>query len=492
MEILIPLVIEGVGLIICVAIGRRHKWALVPWLPTVALAAIGSVKFFMPAVAALQVPIFGIIASLGLLILAVPSVFFLIIAFIRLPVGAALNIRGAIAGTVLTFCILFVLTRTTGKKVEVTVLDAKGLPVAGVKVMFKGPTFFSFQNSVPAVTSTTDLYGTADAYLTSSDNWSAETITDDGTHCSVSVGPPMRQETLQAHPDYPLVTWEWSNKLDGWFYASAQTHVMPGEHPNLELHLRNMDQPVLPWVVEMAHRDIERVRLGQQDQRWVTISERSVERLEIVPDLLELIRTKPLHDDSTGDLLDEAGSILGIWGSAAFKGLDKAGNLPRDMFSAYQRVVISNHPTETEEAVDAGLKARLNDLTAQLVELSAPLWPTKGLVGIGRVGILATPYFPQIFSYLETLKEDDPHLSNEFQFFENLAWLKGDGSLEVDEVRPYFDNPNRVVAVSALLSVEWKIPRKELLARIQALSRPGDKSKIQWALGRFSDGGSQK
>lgn len=462
MEVLIPLVIEGVCLVICVAIGRRHKWALVPWLPALALSAIATVKFLMPAIAALHVPILGIIASAGMFLLAVPAVLFLVIAFIQLPVGAALNIRGAIAGAVLTFCILFALARTTGKRVEVTVLDAKGMPVAGVKVMFKGPTFFSFQNSVPSVASTTDLYGTADAYLASSDNWSAEADTVDGTHCSVAVGPQQWDRVLPGHSDYFILSLGWSNpKWGDWFASSAQAYVPEGGHENLEIHLRNVDETDLPWLVEMAHRDIERVRLGKQDQRLVTISERSVERLEIVPDLLELIRSKPLNDDSTSNLLNDAGNILGIWGNAAFNGLTKTENgNARDMFSAYQRMVISNHPTETPEDVDAGLKSRLNDFTAQLVDLSAPLWPTKGLVGIGKAGILAKPYFPQIFSYLETLKEDDPHLLNDFQFFEGLSYFKGDGALEVEEVRPYFDNPNRIVAVSALLSVKWKTPGK--------------------------------
>jgi hypothetical protein len=469
------------GLVIMMLVlGRRKRWGLVFWVPAITLPIIWSYALLSP------VPWRGNFSGpdggawgMGVgfyLMMAGPLVVLMaviwIAAIIKTPRGDAWNVMGGVLGALLTLAIWFGWHRVGTQETQIVVLDSHGMPVAGQKVEFHSYNQ-SLDGSKILGTGISNDLGIVSMHVPG-DNWSATTRTSDGTDCTVYYNSRPNQG-LHDHPDYAQYRWYWRNSTWGdWVYSSISIYRPPNSSRPMELRLRNADELYSVWILEMLKREVEAVRAGHQhDWRLADIG-RTDEMLDVIPEVLTLIRNKQLDNQDADALLDEIAERLGMAAAAVANYGPNAGESVTGPYRFLENWVKREAAVDGHAATSELIMERLQDLAGQWVETTKPNWPTDGPRNIEKLGQLMKPYYGEMLQVMQQMPGEG--FNKQIIF---LAVTRFGPKPDLDQMQPFFDSPDRMTAVTALASVKSKLSKDELLQRLNALSKPDKHSWVQ-------------
>lgn len=453
--------------------GRNRRWGLAVWLPAVTLPLAITAGLLREVPGKLVGPGsdtgFVAMSSGFYLILALPLILLCaavwVGALICWPRREARNWQGGISGILICATGLMALHSYEGYQAEVEVVDARGRPVPGQNVNFSHTSFVS-GSSRKLGSAVTNANGLAVLRVPRGSAWSAQTTTEDGTKCTVSI--VMNGGSYGATPDYRLTRWSWFNPKWGWA-SSVGVIQNVAEQRRLTLRLRNADEVVSKFVVATMRRQIALFGEGKPNHLDF---DTGPEKLEVLPDFLAMAKA---HSDlmaANTHLLDGfADALSGAFGVVASHDQPGAGSEIAISFAMLAKW-IGAEPKNAKPLIES----RLQGLAEELVNVSEPLWRANGPVGVGHLGRLAKPYAARMLSALEQMPADERRPVHSFAHALKII------DASVEQVAPFFDSKDRAVAVAALGSVSRKLAPDELQARLTALSRPGERDWIQRAI----------
>jgi hypothetical protein len=456
--------------------GRDKKWGMVIWLPAIVVPVYFAVSLLgvLPGKIAGPGPDTGAVGMASMFylfgtlpLLALLGGIFLLAVFLR-PRAAARNMFGAFGG--LCVCLVFAIgwNLQRNEQVEVIVLDEAGHPVSGPKVTFS---YMAFGIGKSLGSAITDKNGRAHVRAPRADNWSAETISADGTRCVT--GCSKQAPSLPGQPDLWIATAFWQHpSWTIWFASSVTSYVSREATRPLTLHLRSGKTLFSPWVIETIRGEIAAQTTGSRPAALARSENlKTLETYVLMPELIEAGRWKFLPASEGEELLSSLARRLASAYDICQRPAKREASEGAFLFHLLREWTDPDHKVQSDEAATRVIEARVVALANELVNKAEPYWETCGPMGLPELGELAAPFAARLLSALEKVS-DERDLSS------YIDWV-GRQKIAVDQVRPFFNHPKRAVAVATILSAQAGLSSVEKTQLLTPYSHPGENTWLQ-------------
>lgn len=467
----------GIGLVLWAqAAGRRRKWGLVVWIPSIAIPILLGATLFGALPGHINGPDAGYVAmaagpaAIAALVITAPFALLGLTALFLFPRRPAWNLGGALGGVAICGLAILGWQRSTTRTAEVLVLDESGHPVGGVEVSL-GYFEYGLDHRMPGVR--TDAKGLARFRLPNRAEWSAHAVTSDGVRCLVAIEQPT--DVWLEHPEYRQRRNYWTHPRWGRLISRVDDYVDPAESRRLTIRLRSRTERLSPWVIERLRAKADAFRRGSPFFVEFPDIHHWAELLVIMPEILEVFRAHyaakpdarnlPFLLDGFADALHGAGETLARMRQPA---------PDRETLDTYETLCAWAGTTADSPDSLAKVDAKLRALVDDLVATSKSCWKSHGPAGVGHLWDLNHPYIPELLRWMEREMPE--------KHFYGFLSIIGSCHAPPEVLTPFLDSPNRFVQVAVLQALQDQLPLDEFRTRIDQLSHPGERSSIQYEI----------